>query len=293
MKKTSLTYYSRADEVEIYATCYEPEASCLVDGKPRAILQVVHGMAECMDNYEELAEFFTGKGFLVVGEDHLGHGRTAAHGGIAGYFCKDNTVNILSRDVHRLKKMIQKQYPGIPCFIIGFGMGALILDDYVAWYRGGIDGAIFMGSSGSAVAGLTGLGILSQKMLKGDSSPCKSLHQKVFEKYLPDATCDYVYTVNVFQTLLQWNKQAFFAGKHELLAKDFPILFQSGKQDPVGDFGASVMKCVENFREFGLKNVEAILYEQSGHRLLQGPEKEKVMEDLCNFVLEHCPKGEK
>ena len=48
------------------------------DGNIRAIFQIVHGMEEYMDRYDDFASFMAGHGFLVVGEDHLGHGLTAA-----------------------------------------------------------------------------------------------------------------------------------------------------------------------------------------------------------------------
>lgn len=43
-------------------------------------------MAEYVERYEELAEFLTGKGYLVTGEDHLGHGKSVPEGGVKGYF---------------------------------------------------------------------------------------------------------------------------------------------------------------------------------------------------------------
>ena len=51
---------------------------CLPEGRPRAVLQMTHGMVEYIGRYEELARFLAGQGIAAVGHDHLGHGDTAA-----------------------------------------------------------------------------------------------------------------------------------------------------------------------------------------------------------------------
>ena len=42
--------------------------------KPVAVLQIVHGIAEHAARYDEFATFMAKQGFLVVAEDHMGHG---------------------------------------------------------------------------------------------------------------------------------------------------------------------------------------------------------------------------
>ena len=46
-------------------------------GRPRpapAVVQLVHGIAEYVARYDSFARFLNRQGFLVVGEDHMGHG---------------------------------------------------------------------------------------------------------------------------------------------------------------------------------------------------------------------------
>ena len=47
---------------------------CVPEGEVRAILQLSHGMVEFIDRYKPLAEYLAGRGILVTGHDHLGHG---------------------------------------------------------------------------------------------------------------------------------------------------------------------------------------------------------------------------
>ena len=52
----------------------EPELGCF---KPRGVVQLVHGMAEHIDRYDDFARFLADAGYLVAGHDHIGHGDTA------------------------------------------------------------------------------------------------------------------------------------------------------------------------------------------------------------------------
>lgn len=99
VKKEEFTFDSRDGQSKIHVVRWIPE------GKIICILQIVHGMAEYMERYEEVAEFFAEKGILVTGEDHLGHGKSVGEGGTYGYFCEQDPATVVVRDVHRLKKM--------------------------------------------------------------------------------------------------------------------------------------------------------------------------------------------
>lgn len=99
----------------------------------KGILQIIHGMQEHMERYDEFASFMCDNGFIVVGNDHLGHGLTVLSEEL-GYFAKDNADVIVVRDVHRLKKMTEGEYPGLPYFILGHSMGSFIARKYLTMY---------------------------------------------------------------------------------------------------------------------------------------------------------------
>ena len=76
MKKEEFYFDSRDGKNKIHAVRYTPD-----DGVVCCVVQIVHGMSEYVERYEELAQFLTEKGFVVTGEDHLGHGKTVPEGG--------------------------------------------------------------------------------------------------------------------------------------------------------------------------------------------------------------------
>ena len=63
VKKQDFYFDSRDREHKIHAVRWIPE-----EQKPVCIVQIVHGMAEYIDRYDEFASYLAEKGILVVGE---------------------------------------------------------------------------------------------------------------------------------------------------------------------------------------------------------------------------------
>ena len=147
MKKVEFTYPSHDGKTQIHAICWEP------DEKPSAVLQISHGMVEYIDRYDEFAAFLTRQGYVVVGNDHLGHGKSVQDDSWLGYFAEKEGNKVVLRDIHRLRLMTQKRFPDVPYFILGHSMGSFIARNYLCRYGSGIDGAVIAGT-GMQPAGL-------------------------------------------------------------------------------------------------------------------------------------------
>ena len=103
IEKEEFYFGSRDGEHKLHAVKWHPETET-----PICILQIIHGMSEHIGRYEDFARYLAGKGILVVGDDHLGHGLSVKDGEIRGYFCKEDAATVLVRDEHRLKKIDRK-----------------------------------------------------------------------------------------------------------------------------------------------------------------------------------------
>lgn len=42
----------------------------------KGVVQLSHGMAEHIQRYDDFARFLCGNGYIVIGDDHRGHGYT-------------------------------------------------------------------------------------------------------------------------------------------------------------------------------------------------------------------------
>lgn len=310
MKKTNFYFDSRDGATKIHAVRYEPEESALVEGKPVAVLQIVHGMSEYVERYEETARFFTERGFVVTGEDHLGHGGSVAEGGTFGYFCEQDPATVVVRDVHRLKKMTQALYSGVPYFIMGHSMGSFILRNYICRYGTGIQGAIIMGTGqNSAIQTTLGKALAAeQKCFGGSKRKSKVLHNLVFgsvnkriedpktendwlsvneenvAKYNADERCGFMFTVNGFATLFELVSQAVKAENLERIPKNLPIVLVAGDQDPIGGYGEGVKAAYDALEDAGVEHLALKLYEGSRHEILNEANGHEVMQDLYQWI---------
>ena len=70
MPKREFYVLSKNGKTQIHAVRWLPDTA-----EYRAVLQITHGMIEYIDRYGAFASYLASLGFLVVGHDHLGHGR--------------------------------------------------------------------------------------------------------------------------------------------------------------------------------------------------------------------------
>ena len=97
---------------------------CVPDGDVRAILQLSHGMVEFIDRYKPLAEYLAGRGILVTGNDHLGHGGSIRTKADYGYFAEPDGNRAVLDDLHVMTVRTKALYPGVPYFLLGHSLGS-------------------------------------------------------------------------------------------------------------------------------------------------------------------------
>jgi acylglycerol lipase len=79
-----------------------------------------HGVAEHIERYDPLASILAGNGFLVVGHDHVGHGKSE------GIRVDIQDFNFYVRDVLQHIHMVKDEFPNIPLFLFGHSMGGAV-----------------------------------------------------------------------------------------------------------------------------------------------------------------------
>lgn len=305
MRKEEFYFDSRDNQSKIHAVRYLPDSENVV-----GIVQIIHGMSEYVERYEGFAHFLTDRSLAVVGEDHLGHGKSVGEGQIRGYICKQDPATVVVRDSHRLKKLTQEMYPGVPYIIAGHSMGSFMLRNYISRYGTGIDGAIIMGTGMQSWGLLTVSKITAafQKRLFGERHISKLIYRGAFgsynkkianpktmvdwitkdteiiENYIADDDCGFPFTVNGFQTLFELISRAKKKENIKNIPKELPILMISGGDDPVGEYGKAVKRAYNSLTQAGVKNVTMKLYEADRHELLNETNKEQVMEDIYAWI---------
>lgn len=308
MVKEEFYFDSRDGVTKLHAVRYRPE-----DGQQvRGVLQVVHGMAEYVERYEEFARFLTEKGFVVTGDDHLGHGKSVGENGTYGYFCDCDPATVLVRDVHRLKKITEGLYPNVPYVIMGHSMGSFIARNYICRYGTGITAAIIMGTGmqslgtlrmAKAVASIQRLFFGSRHVSrlidrlafgsysKGAAGPAAqwswlSRDEERVSRYIQDPLCGFPFTVNGFTALFELVSRLHDPENLKAVPKKLPVLMVSGDADPVGDYGRGVRRAYDTLVAAGLEDIELKLYEGGRHELLNETNRDEVMQDIYCWLEE-------
>ncbi len=299
---------SKDGNTEIHTMEWKPQ------GEVTAVLQICHGMIEYVGRYEEFAEFLCEKGYYVVGNDHLGHGKSVQAKSEYGFFNeKYGNVCVLG-DMHTLRQRTMKKYPDVPYFMLGHSMGSSLLRQYIQMYGNGLSGVILMGTvadHGKAsllfgkrlcrlMAAFRGWHYRSKMVdnlaIGGYNKKFKPAHTRAdwitsdferLEAYASDPLCSFRFTVNAYYNMFLGMLSTQRKEGVYMIPKSLPVLFVSGAEDPVGEFGKGVRKIYEKYRAAGIQDVTLRLYVGDRHEILNETDREQVFEDLLEWLEEH------
>ena len=288
---------------------------CLPEGRPRAVLQMTHGMVEYIGRYEELARFLAGQGIAAVGHDHLGHCGTAATKEDYGYFGRPDGNRLLLDDIFAVTRWA-KALPalaGLPWFLLGHSMGSFYARQYLCEHGGELSGAILMGTGwqprAAALAGRALCHLLAafkgwhyrSKLVDGMAfgsynrsfAPARTSKDwlnrdgREVDRYLADERCSFRFTLNGYDSL--FTGLARLCDKRLLAQapKDLPLLFLSGADDPVGSRGKGVERAAQSLRDAGVRHIAVKLYPAARHELLLELNRQEVFADIQAFMEQH------
>ena len=154
-----LTFPSSDGKNIIHAELFVPS-----DHNIRAVVQLSHGMRDYVARYKLLAEALTAAGFVLAGNDHLGHGESARKPNDYGFFASQDGYKYVIDDVYKMNRILREKYPDKPIILLGHSMGSFIARLYASKYADSINGLIIHGTAGPNPA--VGAGKLVVKILK-------------------------------------------------------------------------------------------------------------------------------
>ena len=289
MNKREFYYPSADGKTTIHAVEWIPSNVRHYKG----IIQIAHGLSEHIMLYEPIAEYFTDRGFIVRGNDHLGHGQSVLPGEPRLYLGPEGSWHFASDDIYTCRLLTKKEYGDLPYIILGFSLGSYLVRDYLIRYGDSVDAAILVGCLsfpkvatffGKIIANILALILgekASPKILDFFVNETNNLQIKNRRGYLDwinenedevkrliaDPYAMETISIGLFRELLYAIK---FTGKIENIAKmnkDNPIIFISGKDDPVARGGKTISDLVKKFKQVGIKDVSYKLYD-GRHRVL-------------------------
>ena len=111
----------------------------------KGVIQVVHGMLEYIERYDEFARAMAENGYFVIGHDHLGHGDSVKDSEELGYVGEQGAVLWL-RDMEQIRRMAVSYAPKVPYIMLGHSMGSYLVRRYLIYHGNRVDGAVIMGT---------------------------------------------------------------------------------------------------------------------------------------------------
>lgn len=280
-------------------------------GKPKAIVQVAHGMAEYYARYYPLAEALAAAGCVAAGYDHLGHGPDTPRDGL-GYFADSDGWQKVVDDMRTAHDLLRARYPGCPFILLGHSMGSFLAREYLLQYGEGLDALVISGTGWMPAALVNTLVFLASAICAfgGKKKPSALLHRLSFDAnnksfrpnrtgfdwgssdneqvdlYVNDPLCGFMFTAGGMRDLGRGLQQL---GRLDRLSgirnKDLPILFISGEKDPVGGRMAEGPKTVAaQYKRAGLRNITMQLYPEGRHEMFNEVNREEVRANLIRWI---------
>lgn len=300
------SFPSRLEDVIIHYDIYEPQGE-----NKKVLLQVMHGMAETKERYEQFAKFLSERGITVVVSAHRGHKGAVKDASEYGHMGNDG-LHYATRDAHDLTMILKKTYPDYKFVLMGHSMGSLIARLYFRKYGGDIDGLVLCGApSNNSAAGLGAMVSSLVALIKGKEYRSKLIDKMAFgsmykrfvtkgstpnhfewlsaneenvQNYINDEACGFLFSAQSYHDLFKGIQEVYSPYPLPLPNPTCPVLFVSGSDDPCGEYGIGVEAAGAHMREQGIRDVRVNLYPGLRHEILLEKENLPIFEDIENFI---------
>lgn len=278
---------------------------------PVAVVQIVHGIAEFVERYDDFAQYLNNLGYAVVAEDHMGHGKSINGEGIQGYFHGGWFTAV--EDTYELLQKTRQEFPNIPYVLFGHSMGSFMTRTILAKHPdSGISAAIICGTGWQPRALLpAGIAVAEGFCRKtGETPPCPALQNLVFgsynrrvehprtefdwltrdsavvDAYCQDPLCGFVASAGLLRDLMKGIRYVEEPENLKAMNRELPVLFIAGGDDPVGSYGKGVRRSAQEFRKAGMKDVSERIYPLARHELLNEINRQEVCKDIRKWLEE-------
>ena len=278
----------------------------LPEGRPRAVVQIAHGLSEHSARYARLAAALNAAGYAVYAEDHRGHGPKAAPADL-GHFADERGWGKVVGDLWTMNRLIAKEQPGVPIIFLGHSLGSFLGQDFVSRHSDSLAGAAFSGSSGKppAIATLGQVIARAERLRLGKRGKSGLLGQMWFgaynkrfepartafdwlsrdekevDLYVADPYCGFPFTNQLAIDVLDALPGLLQPERLARIRKDLPIYVFSGERDPVG---ANIKGLIDDLKGAGFTRLTTRIYPDARHETLNETNRDEVTRDLIAWL---------
>jgi len=267
------------DETTFYIQGWEPE------GKPKAIVCLIHGLGEHTGRYEHVGKALNEAGYALFGFDLRGHGQTP---GPRGHI---PSLDVALSDIHQFVGFQKQSFPDTPIFLYGHSLGGMLALAYAVRYSDGLSGLIATGAGfrspleeqKAKIAVAKILGSLAPKLTlpSGLDPNTISRDPEVVQKYINDPLVHDKLSAGLGKTMLTGIDYCF-AHANEITC---PLLLMHGADDKLVYASGS-----EEFAKLAgetNKDVTLKLWDGLHHEIHNEPEQADVFKFMIEWLDKH------
>jgi alpha-beta hydrolase superfamily lysophospholipase len=238
----------------------------------RAVVALVHGIAEHAGRYGHVAQRLNRHGYSVIAVDLTGHGHSP------GWPGEVNGSSDWHADVDALLERARSAARSSPVFLMGHSLGALIVASYATERPGCADGLIL-----SAPAVLAGEAYL-RASAEGSGVPPETISRdpEVVRAYIDDPL---VFGDQVGPELNAYALELAIVTNADAGRIRLPTLILQGDADLIADPEGTR----DLFEALGSMDKTLRVYEGLYHEVLNEPEKDRVLDHLVAWLAERAP----
>ena len=270
------------------------------------VIQLLHGLGEHIGRYARFAKAAAGRGYVVCGHDHRGHGLSE---GERGYFADENGWDKVVGDVRVVNDRVREAHTAKPVILLGHSMGSFIAETFAMHYGARLDGLLLSGSNWPQR-----LQVLPGRLLaklesfrvgrRGNSALINALGFSAFnrpfrpvrtemdwlsrdeaevDRYVADPLCGGPFTCGLW---LDFLGGLYALGSDHAITRipaDLPILITGGGADPVGG-DKGMTRLAMHYMQTLHQRVKLKIYPDGRHEMLNEINREDVMSDWLDWI---------
>lgn len=254
--------------------------------RPRAVIQLAHGVGEYAKRYEYLVGKLNAAGYSVYADDHRGHGQT----GLDQWSGDRSKLGRLGpgglratvESVRQLTGIVREEHPDLPLVLLGHSWGSLMAQMIVNKHADEYDALVLTGTAyrmiGSMASGDLNkrhkhLGTTGFEWLSRDTAVHRAA---VADPLMVDAKVR-----NLFGTA---DALRLLGRPGKALDRDLPLLIQIGGDDPLGGEKSARRLAAAYQRRSGLTDVAVRVYPEARHEVFNELNKDEVIADLVAWL---------
>ena len=262
------------DHLTIYHQAWRP------DNDPKAVVMLLHGLAEHSGRYAHVAHTFSDAGYAVHALDHRGHGRSSGKRTYVKSYAQ------FQADILQFRTLVEQQHPGRPLIVLGHSMGGNLALGHVLDHQAGVHGMALSAPALAAGASLSPAKIKLAKLV-GKIAPGlrpEALSADAISRD-PAVVAAYVADPLVFNGKMTAGVAAALLEAMERFPDRFrelrlPVLLQHGTADQLADIAGT------RALEEGAVNatVTSHYYDGLYHEIFNEPEQAAVLGDTVAWL---------